>query len=146
MSSRFFEVARSNTRAFQEQLFYPYVSDRDALIGKNKLVRFYETITPYWLTQINEIVIVVLIVAVAAYRWFGPDDLSYRTSLLTSAIVLAAVFVLNRFWARSCLKKVRRATIDEIDAIILDHKPDLGTRLTRLCNEFSIAITNPPLS
>jgi hypothetical protein len=143
VSARFFDVAASNVGAFQEQLYYPFVGDRDNKIGKNKLVRFYEVITVYWLTQINEIVIVTLFVAIAAYRLIGPSDLSYRASLLDSAIWLALAFVLNRAWAFRSLKKVRDATADEINDITRNHAPDLESRLKEVCKDYGIKYAEP---
>ncbi len=48
------------TQQFQKRLYYPYVGDRNLKIPKNKLVRFYEVVIVYWLTQINEIVLLAI--------------------------------------------------------------------------------------
>ena len=42
LNYRFREEAENHTGQFQEQLFYPFVGDRDLKIPKNRLVRFYE--------------------------------------------------------------------------------------------------------
>jgi hypothetical protein len=60
LNYRFLEEAETRTRQFQEDLYYPFVGDQDMKIPKNKLTRFYEVITLYWLTQINEIVLLMV--------------------------------------------------------------------------------------
>ncbi len=137
---RFFEAAETNTRRFQEQLYYPFVGDRDLKIPKNKLVRFYEVVTVYWLTQINEIVLIILIAATMFYRYQGPTDLAYRTLLLNDFITVSGALVLNRAWVRSAREKVRRATEEEIRAIHDDAglRQDLENRLIKVCNDYSI--------
>lgn len=67
LNFRFREEAEKHVGEFQVDLYYPFVGDRDSKIPKNKLVRFYEVITLYWLTQINEIVVCMLGIAVTVY-------------------------------------------------------------------------------
>ena len=138
INRRFHEVAEEHPTVFLEKLFYPYVQDRGTKIEKNKLVRFYEVVTRYWLTQINEIVLLLLFTFIAICRFFGPHEASFHTSLLDSSIILVVVFVLNRAWIRSDRERVRRATDAEIDAIIQDHKENLGGRIRRLCSQYGI--------
>jgi hypothetical protein len=140
LNYRFYEEVEIRTGEFQKELFYPFVGDRDLKIPKNKLVRFYEVVTFYWLTQINEIVLLLAGIMVIFYRWMGPDDLQYRTSLLTSGIIIAVVFLLNRCLAHATLSKVRSATADEIRSIhdqtaLVD---ELKSRLKSLCENYKI--------
>jgi hypothetical protein len=125
---------------FQEKLYYPFVGDRDPKIPKNKLVRFYEVITIYWLTQINEIVILGLTSLIIGCRYFGPTDLTYRSLLGKDLIAVVIVFILNRVWVRASLNKVRRATEEEILAILdtPELQIDLEQRLEQLCKYYSI--------
>jgi len=143
---RFFDTAEIYTRNFQEQLYYPFVGDRDLKIPKNKLVRFYEVVTVYWLTQINEIVLVLLIAAIVVYRYEGPFDLIYRTVLLNDFIAVTCAFILNRAWVRSSREKVRRSTEGEIQAIHNDPtlRQDLERRLVRICSDYSIPYGRAP--
>ena len=137
---RFGEVAEQNLRDFQERLYYHFVRDRDTKIPKNTLVRFYEVITVYWLTQINEIVLILLISLVAFYRFFGPPETGYRTRLLTNLLLLVIAFLVNRLWVRRSLNKVRRATEDEIRAIHEDDnlRQELKARLTSVSDDYQI--------
>jgi hypothetical protein len=137
---RFYEEAEEHVRDFQARLYYPFVGDRDTKIPKNSLVRFYEVITVYWLTQINEFVLLLLAVLVIFYRFKGPTDLNYRGILLNDAIVIFLCIVLNRIWIRFSREKVRRATEEEIRAIHDDPQllQDLEQRLKQLCSSYSI--------
>jgi len=141
---RFHEVAEANVGTFQDRLYYPYVGDRDTKIAKNKLVRFYEVVTLYWLTQINEIVIIVLFALVAAYRLLGPNDAAHVESLLNALLVLLVLFVLNRAWVRQARDKVRRATNEEIEDILLNHLDDLRQRVRAACQEYGIPFAEGP--
>jgi len=140
LNFRFREEAESRTGAFMEAIYYPFVGDIDLKIPKNKLVRFYEVVTVYWLTQINEIVIFGMFMLVALYRAFGPNDPSYRTRLVTDLLILAVAFLLNRLWSRSILVKVRHATEQEIRAIHenKDLRADLKARLIALCTQYNV--------
>jgi hypothetical protein len=143
LNYRFREEAESRTGSFQKDLYYPFVGDRDLKIPKNKLVRFYEVITVYWLTQINEIVLIILGVTVTVYAWIGPADAAYRSTLLRDCGTLIVAFLINRLWARMALRKVRHATEEEIRAIHEnpDLLSDLETRLKALCANYNIPYT-----
>ncbi|MGA2148321.1 MAG: hypothetical protein ABSH49_25520 [Bryobacteraceae bacterium] len=137
---RIHEVADQNTGDFMERLFYPYVRDRDLKIPKNKVIRFYEVVTVYWLTQINEIVLLSLALLIVGYGYKGPAELWYRTLLFKHLVFIFVAFILNRTWVRASRNKVRRATAEEIRAILDDEElsKDLETRLAKICRDYSI--------
>jgi len=137
---RFHEVAERNIKAFQERLFYPYVADRDAKIEKNKLVRFYEAATVYWMTQLNEIVIMLMLLLAAICRVVGPKEAAYVGSLLNCSLVLVFLFAVNRVWVWRAREKVRGATADEIEAILTNHSEDLQQRVRKLCQDHDIPL------
>jgi hypothetical protein len=146
LNYRFYEV--SETHDLLPELYYPFVGDRDLKIPKNKLVRFYEVVTLYWLTQINEIVVLLVVSTIVLYRYQGPATLTYRTQLLDDFVVVGCFFILNRVWAHSSKGKVRRATEEEIraihgDAVLLK---DLECRLGRVCHDYSIPYEKAPES
>lgn len=137
---RFYEEAEQHAGRFLEDLYYPFVGDRDVKIPKNKLLRFYEVVTIYWLTQINEIVLISAAVLVLYFRFAGPADLGYRTHLLDDSIAVCVLWILNRVWVWFSRNSVRNATEDEIRAIHanLELKAELEQRLIRLCKDYSI--------
>jgi hypothetical protein len=137
---RFYEQAEIYTGQFQERLYYPFVGDRDPKIPKNKLLRFYEVVTVYWLTQINEVVLLGVALLVVIYRFTGPTDVEYRTLLLNDGVVITFFVIMNRLWIKSSLKKVRHGTEEEIRAIHEDSelRKDLEQRLCQLCRDYSI--------
>jgi hypothetical protein len=133
VSRKFYAEAERNLRDFMERLYYPFVGDRDGKIGKNAIVRFYERITIYWLTQVNEIIIGLVVALIAAYRFFGPPEDQYRAQLLTVLLAVIVVFLVNRLWMYSARVEVRQATAEQIDQITDQHQPDLEQRLQTLC-------------
>jgi hypothetical protein len=145
LNYRFYEEAEGHIRQFQERLYYPFVGDRDLKIPKKTLVRFYEVVTLYWLTQINEIVLILLVVMTLICRFVGPADSSYRTQLLSDLLIIIGMWILNRIWIRAGREKVRRATEDEIAAIHDDEvlKRQLGEKLRQLCVDYSIPYVSP---
>lgn len=145
MNHRFYEEAEGHIRQFQERLYYPFVGDRDLKIPKNALVRFYEVVTLYWLTQINEIVLILLVAMILVCRFLGPSDLSYRTALLNDLLVVSGIWLLNRIWIWTSREKVRRATEDEIAAIHGDENllRQLEDKLRQLCHDYSIPYGRP---
>jgi hypothetical protein len=139
---RFWVEAARNRDQFMEQLFYPFVADLDTKIPKNKLVRFYETITVYWLTQINELLLITLLAACAAYGLtdFARQDHAYAVRLLWTALAVIGLVALNRLWIRRERKSVRDATAEEIQAIHdnTDLKNDLGRRFRAICQDHGV--------
>jgi hypothetical protein len=137
---RFYEIAEGELRDFEERLFYPFVRDRDTKIPKNTLVRFYEVVTVYWLTQINEIILLALLSLLIVYRFVGPAELGYRTRLLNDFLILVAAILVNRLWIRASLLKVRKATEDEIRAIHDDSdlRDELKGQLSDVCKDYLI--------
>jgi hypothetical protein len=87
---RFIREAERNKSAFMEQLYYPFVGDEHMKIPKNKVLRFYEMVTVYWLTQINEIVAISLLIVIGFYSLsnFVHDDPGYATRLLRTGLVV----------------------------------------------------------
>jgi hypothetical protein len=138
LPDRFFEEASRNLKQFMERLYYWFVTDHEPKISKNLLVRFYERVTIYWLTQVNEILLLFLASAIAIGRALGPSTVEYRTTLLTVLLLTVGAFALNRLWVRNSREGVQEATFAEIDAITADHFSDLEDRVQQLCKAYSI--------
>ena len=134
------DVAKRDPKRFMEAAFYTFVGDRDTKIRRNLVVKFYERITKYWLTQIIEMALLALgvlflLYAIAAelaslrYPSFAPLSLS---RYLSGVLAIAAVFLLARVMARVTLRSVRAATLDEIRDIHENHMPALRDTVMRL--------------
>ena len=139
LSNDFHDKYRANAQGFLEQLYYRYVGDRDTKIRKNLVVRFYERVTKYWLTQVNEIVLVFLFASVTVCRFVGPETLAYRTRLLDATLLLALLFVLNRAWVNSSRREVAKATQYEIDDILANHTDDLAKQLAKVRSKYGVS-------
>lgn len=141
-NQRFWVEAARNRDDFMERLYYPFVGDVDTRIPKNRLIRFYEVITTYWLTQINELLLVLLLFACTAYALteFTRVDHAYAVRLLWTTLVIIGLLALNRLWIHRERESVCRATSDEIQAIHDDEqlKTDLAGRFRAVCEDYGM--------
>lgn len=135
---RFHNIAEQNVGDFQERLYYPFVGDRDNKIGSNLLVRFYEEVTIYWLTQINEIMIVISLFIGLWYSWLPITGQNYQTLLWRTNTILVIFFILNRIWVSVSRENVRKATDEEIKAIHSQYMPELEGRIKKTCADYQI--------
>jgi hypothetical protein len=114
-------VAQANRQFFMERLYYNFVGDRDMKIRKNLVVRFYEVITKYWLTQLLEVaallVVLVDVVYALADRLLGR---LMRPTLYWTLVAALAVWVLARVSALLARPRVARHTTAQIEAIHKD--------------------------
>lgn len=144
IDGKIFAEAEEHLYDFMEVLYYPFVGDRDLKIGKNLLVRFYERVTIYWMTQMNELVLIGTTGLVGVYWLLGPwvvtpaDMASYSRRLLSVLLVVAISFALNRMWVRTSREAVREATAREIEAIITNHREDLRDQVRAVCQKYAI--------
>jgi hypothetical protein len=144
LGDAFYEYVDVNRAKAMEALYYPYVMDgQSGRIPDNLRVRFYERVTKYWLSIVNEMVTLVLVSLIGALRFVGPSTSEYRTMLLNALCLLILFFVLNRLWARATIRSVRIATIAQIAAIHAQHHADLETRLVGFCSTYGIPISTP---
>lgn len=141
LNYRFHEEAEQNLANFEERLFYPFVGDRNGLLQKdhkNVIIRFYEVVTVYWLTQLNELILLSVLLGSVAFHYFGPGTAAYQMRLLEGVFLLCLLLLLNRAWVRAAREKVRRATEEEILAIHNNFKQELQKRLTTLCTDYAL--------
>jgi hypothetical protein len=139
---RFWVEAARNRHQFMERLYYPYVGDLETRIPKNTLVRFYEVVTVYWLTQINELVLITLLLLCGVYSLsaFARLDHGYAVRLLWTVLTIVGLLALNRLWIRRERRSVTRAAADEIRAIHDNEelKMDLGARFRSVCEDHGV--------
>lgn len=138
LTPTFEERLRTDLPTVMEELYYRYVGDRDTQIRRNLVVRFYERMTIYWMTQINEIIIALTFLVVLIIRSFAPVDLADRARLLDLTLALVLMFALNRVWVRTARSGVQAATNAEIEDLVAKHASDLDNRLRALCRRYSL--------
>lgn len=119
--------------------YYDLVGDEKPGITVNARVRFYERITLYWITQLNEIFILLLIIITSAYVIFFSSSLTLQ-SFAVLLLVLIGLGILNRWFIRITRKAVAQATLDEIEEIhaIADNIPKLQEQYKKLCDSHKI--------
>lgn len=115
---RFLKEAEKDRREFMK-IYYHFVGDEphSERIKENLLVHFYETVVKYWMTQINEVFLLVLLVFTGVYysiyRGWNLDV----HPVFVALIVFGSLLVLNRLGVRATRKAVRSATLDELEDI-----------------------------
>ncbi len=120
-------------------LFYPFASDRDMKIRKNLVVRFYERITKYWLSQMVEVACISLVLFTVTYAtilWeWPPRD---RIGGTVGAAVI--VFVLAHIAAWQLRGVVWDATREEIQDIHDSYGAEFEQALVKYCASHGITI------
>jgi preprotein translocase subunit YajC len=116
--------------------FYDFVGDGKPGIHQNTRIRFYERVTWYWVTQLNEIFILLFLVGTPLYVLAYPSNSMSTSGLAAFVLVLTALGLVNRWLVRLTRTATTQATVDEIEEILskpenIDH---LKNRYKQLCD------------
>ncbi len=139
LSPRFFPLAVDNRYAFMKP-FYHFVADyeHEHKIRENLIVRFYEAVTKYWMTQINEILLLLLVAVTFAYFLVYMRCGLVASNLLVVCFVIDALFIVNRYAVRRSRESVRQATLDEVEDIHERYLVHLDRELGDLHKKFDL--------
>jgi hypothetical protein len=120
--------------------YYDFVGDGKEGIEENTRIRFYERVTWYWITQINEIFVLLFLLIVPVYVLAYSGSSLTTSNLAVFVLVLVVLGLTNRWLIRLTLKATAQATLDEIEEILV--KPEniqhLKERYTQLCDSYKI--------
>jgi len=132
------EIAVSQAEKCMNMLFYHFAADRDMKINKNLVVRFYERITKYWLTQLAEVAVLLLFVFSLVYSIVGHicHFTSFSLRFAWQWLAFASILVGIELIARRLRAATGQATEDEIQAI-QDH-PEFKSQLAAFCAKVGI--------
>jgi hypothetical protein len=120
------DLIKNHLAEFMENNYYVFVGDRDMKIRKNLVVRFYEKVTEYWLSQVAEIVVILFILSLAVLTILSLLIQIKVTALhFYSIIVSAIIFLVLLFISNQLRKKVNIKIMDEINDIHLHHIDEL---------------------
>lgn len=121
LPSGILNLALTNRKKFMD-IFYDYVGDGKVGITDNTRVRFYEKITLYWITQINEIFLLIFLIGTPIYKITFPI-FTLQSSKFYWIILLSIILIItNRWLMRKVLKSVAIATEDQIREIYLSEE------------------------
>jgi hypothetical protein len=138
LDGRFFEVAEENRYGFMKDLYYHFVGDDEPKVKRKFLVRFYESITKYWITQINELLLFTSLVATFVF-YFLYSGLGRPVEVLRVALIfIFSLLLLNRFFVVHERKAVRPKTGDEISDIHERLSDELRKRLIQIHRKFNL--------
>jgi len=126
------ELARSDAKEFMWKHFYQFVGDRHTKISPNLVVRFYERVTKYWLSQLAEIAALLLILTSGIYWLFviALTDTSLTTSVIWVWGLSILAFAVSRAIGRGLRDPLSRATEAEIEAVHSTCKEDFEDALS----------------
>ncbi len=136
----FSTTAIDSPRQTLKRLFYPFAADRDARIGQNFLVRFYERITKYWLTQVAEVALLLLAFLTALYAGIWRDWPWPASTAILMLMIILGLFIGNRLLAYLARRSVWEATQAEIQAIHSKCGADFKKALAKLGDEYGFPI------
>jgi hypothetical protein len=137
LDTRFLDLAKKNLRESMN-VFYYFVGDRDTVIRKNLVVRFYESVWKYWATQINEILIIIFSLITAGYiAYYALNDLSFWKLFIVIGIMITLA-IGNRFLIKYFLPFVRTATMEEIEDIHSYHMQELEAKTRDLSENLGL--------
>lgn len=140
---RFMDLAPEHRREFMNALFYEFVRDRDAVVKRNLVVRFWERSMRYWLGQMFEILLLVSIALVIAYRMLAQLTERDADRLFGTVCVVGALLVLNRLFIRTARAQVRAATLEEIDDIVTNHCAQLLQQVRKIADRYQVPHSLP---
>lgn len=141
LDKRFFQFAEKNMREFMK-VFYHFVSDYDVKIKETLVVRFYDRVWKYWATQVNEILIIMLLITMLGYGvYYAVYSLAFK-NLFIGLIIAVLLGILNRLLCKYFLKFVKEATQDEIEDIHANFLDELEERTKELSRRFHLEYGN----
>lgn len=114
--------------------YYEFVGDGKTGIDDNTRVRFYERVTWYWISQLNEIFIIVLIISSLLYTAIQNNPSLQPNAI--SLLIMTGFGFMNRWFAGYFREKVKDATKDEIEEILSKQEniERLKEQFIHLCN------------
>lgn len=125
----FMAEARKDRSEVMYRLFYPFARDREGLVSKNARVRFYECVQRYWMTQIVEMALLLLLFVTLLYGVVYIATSLDPTTLLWVLLFAIGLFVANRWLRQRSVPGIKAATLEEIAEIHRDHQAALNDRV-----------------
>jgi hypothetical protein len=120
--------------------YYYFVGDGKKGIEENTRIRFYERVTWYWITQLNEIFILLFLIGTPIYVLAYSSGSLTTSSFAIFVLSLTTLGLVNRWFIRLTLNATAQATLDEIEEILAKPKniQYLKESYTQLCNSYKI--------
>ncbi len=139
LSSRFFSIAQDNKDDFMK-VYYHFVADyeHEHKIKENLIVRFYESVTKYWITQINEIILFFLLLMIFSYYSFFENSVLSLERIININYIIVVSFLVNRDAIRRSKKTIRKRTSDQIEDIHSTFRTELENELIKIHNKFDL--------
>ena len=128
----FFRAAEASKDTFMEP-YYRFVGDSaEHKISENLIVRFYEAATKYWVSQINELFLIGLLILTFAYYIVYRNMELALDPIVIGTMIITVLLALNRLFVRMARNEVRQKTKAEIEEIHARHLAELESELLDL--------------
>lgn len=139
LDKRFFVFAQDNKYEFMK-IFYHFVADREHehKITENLIARFYDKITKYWITQINEIMLFLFMSLTFVYHFVYRSFKLPLDKIVITNFIIIFLFLLNRLFVQLIRKSLRRATTDEIENIHDRFQGQLEQEIKKVHEKFGL--------
>jgi len=139
LDKRFFDEAENHRDDFMKP-FYHFVADyeHEHKIKQNLIVRFYEIVTKYWITQMNEIMLFLLLLVNFAYFFVYTCLKIPLNPIVVMNFIVMVLFLLNRLAVKKTKISVWKATSDEIEEIHNSFMDELDEELRKLSKKFNL--------
>lgn len=98
--------------------YYEFVGDGKKGIEENTRIRFYERVTWYWITQLNEVFILFFLIGTPVYVLAYSSNSISTSTLAAYMLALVGLGIINRWLIRLTKSATAQATQDEIDEIL----------------------------
>jgi hypothetical protein len=136
VSQHIFELAFDDhkaRRSMLQRLFFRFIGDSKSQ-HEELLERFYTVIRNYWLLVIAEIYCTGFFIAATIYCLAAaPSTVPYLALLVP---ILASIIL--RFWSNRYLPIIRPITLEQVRAILLEHRDEFETALDAVVTEFHL--------
>lgn len=136
LDQKFFKEVRKCKDEFMK-VYYHFVGDLEHKdkIDENLIVRFYEVVVKYWITQINEVILFFLfIISLILYPIYNNLGVSMNKIVLLN-YAIAFLFLINSCFIRITREQVRQKTDDEIDEIHNSFSKELENQIADFHNK-----------
>jgi hypothetical protein len=131
LDKQFFSVAGNNMRDTMN-VFYYFAGDYNIKIRQTLVVRFYDAIWKYWATQINELLLILLVIFTFTYGIINYSDSLTSKNWLWVLVSALIVMLINIGISIYFLKFVKVATQEEIDDIHQNFSQELENQTRQL--------------
>lgn len=141
----FDEILKRKSLEILRKVFCPFVTHGRSLIDARLIQRFYRALTVYWISQLNEMALLLWFLSAALYallgRWTGAISEQHQAFLVVPLVTSLFAAAANAFgFVRFARRTVRARAADEIDEIIQERSAELEQYVLSAAKRYDMLI------